>query len=602
MRIHSWGQATGLAGAQALCGSGIRPTTQCEQPAPNDGALQVAVSKPAELIQKLSSLKDSDPTAFKAATEKVAEHFEKLSNLSSGPASRALGRLAQSFASAAESGDLSAFAAFAQPQAPAPAAPPPPVVTEPAPLDAKATALALVDSMTSSDGGTDAVQRLHDLKASDQAKFKRVMGNVAEKLEQLGNLTGGDEGQSLVRLAATFASSAENGNLSELEALRPPAPPPPPPTPVTPPAAPTPLDAGATARGIVDSLTAALAPSTSGDALEKLATLKSSDQATFRKVMNGAAEQLEQLANLAEGADRENLQALAVEFASGSESGNLSGLSQLKTPVTEPTPPPPAPPAPSGPTPLDTKAAAVSVLDSLTSSSDGGSLDKLIALKTSDINSFKQVMNQAAQQLESMANLAEESDRDGLQQLAVNFASSAESGDLSALQALKPPATPEPTPAPGPTPPPAAPPVDARATALSLLESATSGMSHLSGDALQKLNTLKTGDQATFKAVVGRVAEQLEQLGNLSDGDDRSNLLSMAGSLASAAENGDLSALTSTTPAAPEAPTQEPAGAAPWLCNQAREAYARCASPLQTMSEAFGSALAIVDSFAAPAA
>jgi hypothetical protein len=201
-----------------------------------------------------------------------------------------------------------------------------------------------------------------------------------------------------------------------------------------------------------------------------------------------------------------------------------------------------------------------------------------------------------------MANLAAETDRAGLQELAVAFASSAESGDLSALQALKPPGT-EPTPVPStPTPPPAPTPVDARATALSLVESATSGRDDLSGDTLQKLNTLKTGDQATFKAVMGRVAEQLEQLGNLSEGDDRSSLLSMAGAFASAAENGDLSALTPTPPPAVEMPEPEAPAASPWLCNQARDAYARCASPRQALDEAFGSALALVDSLVAPAA
>jgi hypothetical protein len=400
MRIHSWGQATGAAGAQALSGSSPWRTRRLQTPEASDGALQVAVSKPAELVQKLSSLKDTDPVAFKAVTGKVAEHFEKLSNLSSGPASRALGQLAQRFASAAESGDLSAFAVFNPPAAPAPAAPPPPPPAAPAALDAGATALALVDGLTRSDdsSGSDPVQRLMDLKTSDQASFKRVMGKVAEQLEQLGNLAGGSEGNSLQQLAATFASSAENGDLSQIEALRPPAPPAAPPPPAAPAPVPAPFDAAASARGVVDSLTATLAPGVGGDALEKLGTLKTTDQASFRKVMNRAAEQLEQLANLSEGSDRESLQALAVRFASGAENGDLSGLEQLKPQSTEPTPPaPPPPPAPSGPTPVDAKATALSMLDALTSSSSGGAVEQLTALKSSDIGSFKRVMNQAAQ-------------------------------------------------------------------------------------------------------------------------------------------------------------------------------------------------------------
>jgi hypothetical protein len=151
--------------------------------------------------------------------------------------------------------------------------------------------------------------------------------------------------------------------------------------------------------------------------------------------MNGVAEQLEQRAAFAEGSERESLQKLAVSFASSADSRDLSALEGLHAPVAPAAPGAPPPP------PFDAVATARSLVDAFTPAAvDGASsdpLDRLNALKSSDLPRFKTVMNGVAEQLEQRAAFAEGSDRESLQNLAVSFASSADSRDLSALEGLR---------------------------------------------------------------------------------------------------------------------------------------------------------------------
>jgi hypothetical protein len=562
-------------------------------------------------MKKLEALKESDPAAFKKVANRVAEHFGQLAGLTTGAESEGLSRLASRFASASENGDLSAVMPHRSGQARsardcsgsgnvsvAPPAPPPP-------MDAAAMALSFVSSLTSSSStdasSSDPVDQLSALKASSPAKFKNVMDTVANQLEALGNVTGGADGEALSKLAATFANASQNGDMTAINALKPPPPPVVVPPAPPPPAAPEPIDARATASALVDSMTAS--SGATGNAYEKLTALKTTDQASFKKVMNGVAEQLEALGNLAEGSDGESLRGLAASFASGSQNGDIS---MLKPASIAPPAAPPPPPPPAAPEPVDAMATASTLVDALTGSSASGStFDKLTALKASSQPQFKQVMDQVAGQLEALGNLAEGGDREALLGLAASFASSGQSGDLSALKPAAAEPEPETAPVPPAAPPAAPPPVDAMATAFSMVDALTSSVgSDPSASALQKLTTLKTTDQPQFKSVMNQVAQQLESLGNLSEGSDGESLLSLARTFASGGQNGDLSALQpAPAPAAPTPPAAEPPPAAPggWKWGQANAAYRRQA-PSQAFQDAFSSALSLVDSLTTPAA
>jgi hypothetical protein len=267
---------------------------------------------------------------------RVAEQLSQLSNFAEGSEKDGLSALAGSFASAAETGDISAFKPATTEPAPVPPAPPPPPAPAApvvAPID---TAFSIVDSLApaGSSEGASAFQKLTDLKAASPAGFKQLMNRVAEQLSQLSNFAEGSEKDGLSALAGSFASAAETGDISAFKpastepAVVPPAPPPPPP------AAPT-VDPRDTAFSIVDSLTP-FSAGASSDPLDKLSELKASSPASFKQVMNGVAERLSQLSNFAEGDERDGLSALASKFASAAESGDLSALKPAA--ASEPAP------------------------------------------------------------------------------------------------------------------------------------------------------------------------------------------------------------------------------------------------------------------------
>jgi hypothetical protein len=335
MRIHSWGQASGAGCAQAVSASNPQASCNASSAAASDCSEQVDLSKSAELIQKLSALKSSDPAAFKVATNKVAEHFDQLASMAQGPERVGLSQLSKMFASAAQDGDLSAL----QPKSSAAAedcdesdeadaveAPPAPPTPSPAQM-ALAAATSLVDSLTASPTGEttgEPMARLAALKSASPASFKQVMNRVAEGLGQLADMAQGADKESLSALAGSFADAAETGDISAFAPASPAAPAAPPSAPPPPP--PPAIDPYDTALALVDDLTAPTATGLTSDPLQKLKELKGSDHGSFVKVMNQVAERLDQLTSFAEGDTRDGLAQLAGIFASGSETGDLSAL------------------------------------------------------------------------------------------------------------------------------------------------------------------------------------------------------------------------------------------------------------------------------------
>jgi hypothetical protein len=479
MRINSWGQSAGVSGIQAFSAACAEPPCESDADEIAQGAAQIALSPPAELFQKLTALQQSDPTAFKRVTNEVAMHFEHLASNASGAEARALVLFARRFASAAQNGDLSALAPATPPAAPEPPAAPPsppapaPVEPPPAPIDAVETAFSLLDALApaaASGASSDPLARLHALKDQSPSAFKKLMNDVAMELEHRAALAQGSDRENLHNLALTFATRAESRDLSAIDALRPapepaaPPPPPPAPPPPPPPEPAPPVDVAAVSRTLVESLTSGDGSSTP---LARLNALKTSDLTAFKRVMNEVAQELEALASFEDGDDRQSLQSLAGTFASAAQSRNLSALEGLWPAPAAPAPPAPPPPPPPAPAPepeppVDAVGTAFSLVDGLVPAAAGDStsttLSRLAALKTSDAAGFKRVVNDVAQQLEALASFEDGDDRQNLLAVAQTFASSAQRGDLSKLEALlPPPSPPAPAPEPEPAPPPAAP-------------------------------------------------------------------------------------------------------------------------------------------------
>jgi hypothetical protein len=605
MRVHSWGQASGLCGTQALSGS-LPEAGGAQAVQSSDCTTQVAFSKQMALIQKLSALQSSDPSSFKQVAGRVAEHFQQRASFAQGADGEALAQLAVSFASAAQTGDMSAFQALnSQPAAPASAPPPPPKP----PVDALATALSMVDSITGASSGSasESMQALSELKTSSPAGFKQVMNRVAEGLSQLAHFAEGDDKQALSDMSTRFASAAETGDVSAFappssgSVAPPPAPPAPPPKP--------PVDALATAFSMVDSISGTSSASSS-ESVQQLTALKASSPTGFKQLMNRVAEGLSQLANFAEGDDKELLSQMSTRFASVAESGDIASLAPSDgTSVA----PPPAPSAPPPKPPVDALATAFSLVDSIagtTSASSSESVQQLTVLKASSPTGFKQLMNRVAEGLSQLAHFAEGDDEQALSEMSTRFASVAESGDVASFAPASEPAAP---PAPPPAPP-APPPVDAVATALSVADELTGTSSASSSESLQKLTDLKASNPAQLKQVMNRVAERLNQLSSFAEGADRDALSQLSYRVASAAESGDLSpfAPAAAAPAepAPPAPDSAPESGAQApgaeACQQFRSGYAQAAyrrhcepAPLNAVDAAYASALSLVNSLTA---
>lgn len=73
------------------------------------GAAQVQLSKPGELLKKLSDLQQSDPAKFKEVVQQISDAFASAAKDATGDDATALSDLADKFAQAAQSGDMSAL-------------------------------------------------------------------------------------------------------------------------------------------------------------------------------------------------------------------------------------------------------------------------------------------------------------------------------------------------------------------------------------------------------------------------------------------------------------------------------------------------------------
>ena len=76
------------------------------QAAASTPASSTTVSKPGELLAKLSQLQQQDPAKFKQVTEQISDDLKTAASTASGPQAQFLTKLSADFAQASSSGNL----------------------------------------------------------------------------------------------------------------------------------------------------------------------------------------------------------------------------------------------------------------------------------------------------------------------------------------------------------------------------------------------------------------------------------------------------------------------------------------------------------------
>lgn len=107
MNVGGIGRSTEVAHLRSTTATSNKASDSA--PAGSGEASSVSLSKPAEMLQKLSALQESDPAKFKEVVGQIAEKLQAAADSEEGGGSEMLSDLASRFAEAAETGDLSAL-------------------------------------------------------------------------------------------------------------------------------------------------------------------------------------------------------------------------------------------------------------------------------------------------------------------------------------------------------------------------------------------------------------------------------------------------------------------------------------------------------------
>jgi hypothetical protein len=179
MNISSLNASVATNSTRVISSTSAQSSVASTATTSDTSSTKVSLSKPAELLQKLTDLQKSDPAKFKETVTQIADKFKQLADSSDGPESEALSKLSTAFSKAAETGDLSALKQGGGHRPPPPSGdesqgtqstsangnsaraanayrrngppPPPPKALE----DAFSSALSIVSSATSSDSDAD---------------------------------------------------------------------------------------------------------------------------------------------------------------------------------------------------------------------------------------------------------------------------------------------------------------------------------------------------------------------------------------------------------------------------------------------------------------
>jgi hypothetical protein len=116
MNINTIGSSATIDALSALNSSSNSGATSAALGISSSPASSTTVSKPGELLNKLSQLLQQDPAKFKAVTQQISDELKTAAQSATGNQASFLSKLSDDFAQASSSGSLSAL----QPQHSAP--------------------------------------------------------------------------------------------------------------------------------------------------------------------------------------------------------------------------------------------------------------------------------------------------------------------------------------------------------------------------------------------------------------------------------------------------------------------------------------------------
>jgi hypothetical protein len=109
VNINGVGSSNPLDAIGALSNDSNNDGAAAAQGSASTPASSTNVSKPGELMAKLSQLLHQDPAKFKQVAQQISEQLKTAAQSASGPQAAFLGKLSDRFAQASSSGSLSAL-------------------------------------------------------------------------------------------------------------------------------------------------------------------------------------------------------------------------------------------------------------------------------------------------------------------------------------------------------------------------------------------------------------------------------------------------------------------------------------------------------------
>ncbi|MEO7035016.1 MAG: hypothetical protein ABI548_13995 [Polyangiaceae bacterium] len=106
MSINGIGSTSTLSALTALNNTSNTDNTGAAEGAASTPASSTTVSKPGELMAKLSQLQQQDPAKFKQVTEQISDDLKTAASTASGPQAQFLSKLSDDFAQASSTGNL----------------------------------------------------------------------------------------------------------------------------------------------------------------------------------------------------------------------------------------------------------------------------------------------------------------------------------------------------------------------------------------------------------------------------------------------------------------------------------------------------------------
>jgi hypothetical protein len=109
MNINAIASSNTIDALTALSNKTDTDGTDAAQGSTSTAASSTQVSKPGELMAKLSQLLQQDPAKFKQVTQQIGDQLKAAAQSASGPQAQFLSKLSDSFAQASSTGSLSSL-------------------------------------------------------------------------------------------------------------------------------------------------------------------------------------------------------------------------------------------------------------------------------------------------------------------------------------------------------------------------------------------------------------------------------------------------------------------------------------------------------------